>query len=171
MRPHEGEPLKENPPSPPRGDEGDVPLIEVDPVGGGCDDGNMNPQVATTKRRREVSDDDPHWQRFWSLYPNKKSKGAARKAWVRAVAKVESPAVLIRAVEKYVGGITEMRYVPHPATWLNQEKWLDEDGNKVESKRWAPPKKDQMCPRHDGEWAERCRLCASERLAGDDPEE
>lgn len=34
-----------------------------------------------------------------------------------------------------------------------------------------PPRRDQSCPQHPGEWPETCRCCASETLAdtGDDP--
>src|SRR5690606_30620260 len=33
------------------------------------------------------------------------------------------------------------------------------------SEPWAPPKSDQECDRHPGEWADRCRGCASDQLA------
>ena len=64
---------------------------------------------------------------FWSAYPKKVGKEAARKAYAKV--KVDAD-VLIRAVErqklstqwKKDGG----QYIPNPATWLNQGRWEDE---------------------------------------------
>jgi hypothetical protein len=67
---------------------------------------------------------------FWKAYPKKIGKGAARKAW----GKIRSPATLLPAIllaiEKQKtcdqwqkdGG----QFIPHPATWLNQQRWEDE---------------------------------------------
>lgn len=64
--------------------------------------------------------------RFWQVYPLKKAKGDAWKAWVKAV-KATDPDVIIGGVGRYV---TELRasgaYTAYPATWLNGQRWLDE---------------------------------------------
>ena len=64
---------------------------------------------------------------FWSAYPKKVGKEAAR----RAFAKVKAPAgVLITAVEQQKGSAQwkkeNGRFIPNPATWLNQGRWEDE---------------------------------------------
>lgn len=174
VRPHEGTTTKEPPISPPAGgehavaDPEDDPLpIDVAPVGPVRDNVNMSMTAATTTtRRREVPDDDPHWSAFWSLYPRKLSKGAARKAWARAIAK-EDPAVILRAAEKFAGTVKELRFCPYPGTWLNQEKWNDEAGTDRPTTGRGHPRSgtDEECPQHVGEWAHNCRPCASERIA------
>ena len=62
----------------------------------------------------------------WAAYPRKVGKGAARKAWGKAVAKV-SPDVLSAKLAEYVDSLagTDPRYTPHLATWLNGERWED----------------------------------------------
>lgn len=65
---------------------------------------------------------------FWALYPRKVGKGYARKAWPRAVRAAGSPdeiivglRVLLHTLDMREGG----RFCPHPATWLNAERWAD----------------------------------------------
>lgn len=72
--------------------------------------------------------DDPEFNAFWKAYPRKVGKGAAEKAW----GKNGRPelAVLLAAVAAQAqseqwqkdGG----KFIPHPATWLNQKRWEDE---------------------------------------------
>lgn len=67
---------------------------------------------------------------FWVLYPKKVGKAEARKAWARAHPTPELEARMRATLEWQVrsprwleeGG----RYVPNPATWLNQGRWDDE---------------------------------------------
>lgn len=64
---------------------------------------------------------------FWKLYPHKKAKGAARKAYLKARKAVDH-GTLVRAVTTQVGwGVwANPDYSPHAATWLNDERWTDE---------------------------------------------
>jgi len=69
---------------------------------------------------------------FWSRYPRKEGKEAAWKKWQALKREKRLPAmsVLIDAVER--AKATEQwqrdggQYIPHPATWLNQGRWMDE---------------------------------------------
>ncbi len=63
----------------------------------------------------------------WSAYPRKVGKGAARKAWEKAQAKV-APDVLSANLAEYVDSLAgaDPRYIPHLSTWLNGERWDDE---------------------------------------------
>jgi len=66
------------------------------------------------------------FETFWAAYPRKVGKGAARPAYVRALRKTDAGTIL-RAIKATRWDRREgLRYVPHPATWLNQERWLDE---------------------------------------------
>lgn len=64
---------------------------------------------------------------FWKAYPRKAGKDAARRAFSRAGAEI---CVLLDALERQKQ--TEQwrrengRFIPYPATWLNQGRWQDE---------------------------------------------
>lgn len=66
---------------------------------------------------------------FWTAYPRKVGKGAARKAWKKLNPSGGLQAVMLNAIAtqkqspdwKREGG----QFIPHPATWLNQERWAD----------------------------------------------
>jgi hypothetical protein len=77
------------------------------------------------------SDDDPDFTAFWKAYPRKIAKGHARKAWRGAVRgrRIE-PKLIILTAEQFRDAVkaarTEQRFIPHPATWLNGERYGDE---------------------------------------------
>ena len=64
---------------------------------------------------------------FWSAYPKKVGKQAAKKAFEKVNVPVESLVTAIKRQEcspqwSKDGG----QYIPNPATWLNQGRWEDE---------------------------------------------
>ncbi len=65
--------------------------------------------------------------RFWEAYPRKVGKAAARKAFARVQT---DPAVLLDAVmaQRRSAQWTKDggKYIPNPATWLNQGRWEDQ---------------------------------------------
>lgn len=64
---------------------------------------------------------------FWSLALRKIGKGAARKAYGRAIKRADEQAIMdawISANKGWLG--KDIQFVPHPATWLNQDRWEDE---------------------------------------------
>lgn len=67
------------------------------------------------------------FERFWEAYPRKVGKGAARPKWDKALHKAD-PAEIMAALEraKHDWSELESQFIPHPATWLSQERWLDE---------------------------------------------
>ena len=66
---------------------------------------------------------------FWSIYPRRVGKGAARKSFEKAMTKTDLKTIL-DAVEAQKQSAQWTRdggqFIPHPATWLNQERWADE---------------------------------------------
>ena len=67
------------------------------------------------------------FEQFWRVCPRKAGKGAARTAWVRACRKADPPTILAGIERAKLGWRdVEPQFIPHPATWLNQERWLDE---------------------------------------------
>jgi len=69
---------------------------------------------------------------FWQAYPRKVGKGAAREAFARAIRKIDGPDPPARLMAALAAIKPEwaklpIDKVPHPATWLNQERWEDGD--------------------------------------------
>lgn len=66
---------------------------------------------------------------FWDVYPRHVSKAMARRAFANAC-KVASPSEIILGAIRFAEYLkregTEMKYIPHPSTWLNGERWEDE---------------------------------------------
>lgn len=86
----------------------------------------IEPSVNRQKSRR--TEDDAEFIEFWSAFPRRVAKGAARKAWNAATKK--SPAAAIIAAATSFAHICRAegkpeQYIPHPSTWLNAERWLD----------------------------------------------
>jgi phage replication O-like protein O len=69
------------------------------------------------------------FERFWKIYPRKVGKIKAIKAWERAKTKADSEEI-IKAVEKQKKSTQWKKdngqYIPHPTTWLNEGRWMDE---------------------------------------------
>lgn len=63
--------------------------------------------------------------RFWAAYPRKVGKGAARKAFAKAI-KLTSIEDMLGAIEDYKRHKPDWQPYCHPRTWLNQERWDDE---------------------------------------------
>lgn len=69
---------------------------------------------------------DEVFDQFWSAYPRKVGKEAARKAFRKAC--TLAPASLITmAAARYAAdpNLPEPTYVPHPSTWLSGGRWDD----------------------------------------------
>jgi hypothetical protein len=84
-------------------------------------DGNAD---AALERRDDAFD------AFWSAYPKKVGRGAARASWAKIRPSATQAAAMIASLERQRlssqwlrdGG----RYIPNPATWLNQQRWDDD---------------------------------------------
>lgn len=66
---------------------------------------------------------------FWAKYPRKTGKDAARRAYKTALKRARPIDIdygLMRSIEYWRVSRTEKRFIPHPATWLNQGRWQDE---------------------------------------------
>lgn len=77
--------------------------------------------------RERVRADDADFEAFWSAYPRKVGKGAARKAFQAAAHKVPLSQML-EAVQRYQRFLKQpgAPHCCHPTTWLHQERWTDE---------------------------------------------
>ncbi len=90
------------------------------------EEGSRKKEVGS--RKKDVSPKPPAgFDLFWQAYPKKVGKEAARKAFDRVKVPVET---LLAAIERQKGGRQWQedggRFIPNPATWLNQGRWEDE---------------------------------------------
>ena len=73
---------------------------------------------------------EARFDRFWAVYPRKVGKGAARRKFAQLKPDDALTDRMIQAVEKAKQSQQWTRdggqYVPHPTTWLNQERWEDD---------------------------------------------
>lgn len=65
---------------------------------------------------------------FWTLYPRKIAKAVARKSWSRLSEEqqLQAAKAITDHLAYWEAKETELEFIPHPATWLNQERWEDE---------------------------------------------
>ena len=72
---------------------------------------------------------DGQFEKFWTVYPKKRAKEDARKAWKQTVrVRPDFNTVMVKLSEQVIsedwkrnGG----QYVPYPATWLRAGQWND----------------------------------------------
>lgn len=71
------------------------------------------------------------FERFWKVYPKKRSKGQAEKAFLKINPDEQLLTKMIECVERAKTSEDWIKqkgqYIPHPATWLSAKGWLDED--------------------------------------------
>lgn len=75
------------------------------------------------------------FDRFWRLYPNKKNKANARKAWAKLKVADDLFDQIVAGLARYCASPDWVKdggqFIPHPTTWLNGKRWEDEVGNVV----------------------------------------
>ena len=73
---------------------------------------------------------EQNFEQFWRLYPRKAGKKAAKKAWLGIKPDATLFSVIITALNTAVGywnsQAISLKHIPHPSTWLNEERWEDE---------------------------------------------
>jgi hypothetical protein len=87
-------------------------------------------QIQTEEKEKKIKENE--FEVFWKNYPTKKGKGKAQESFKKAIKKT--------TLEKMLDSVEKMKLekqkkeeakvfapeFPHPATWLNQERWQDE---------------------------------------------
>jgi hypothetical protein len=73
---------------------------------------------------------DNGFDAFWRAFPKHVGKGAARRAWDRRRLTADLQATILAAVATQRRSEQWQRdngrYIPNPATWLNEERWDDQ---------------------------------------------
>lgn len=83
------------------------------------------------KQNKELNElQKKQFDKFWQAYPRKVSKKEAQKSWKKINPSLELFEKILKALEMVKQ--TEQwkkdngKFIPYPATWLNQERWTDE---------------------------------------------
>lgn len=74
--------------------------------------------MRSTDRRSE-------FEAFYSEYPRKVGRGAAVKAFDAAIKRARGPGPIMAGLRSAQFS-DDTKFIPHPTTWLNQDRWLDE---------------------------------------------
>ena len=81
-----------------------------------------------TKSSSPAADD--LFPKFWTLYPNKKGKAAAEKAWKKLKVTDDLFTLIAQGLAKQCASQAWLKdkgqFIPHPSTWLNGKRWEDE---------------------------------------------
>lgn len=89
--------------------------------------------------RKAEATGDILFDRFWVAYPKKVGKEKALRAFQKIHPTEDLLYQMIEAIAQqckvYKWGKENWKYIPHPATWLNQKRWEDEivDGETIVS--------------------------------------
>lgn len=84
------------------------------------------------RKRGNVHDFPPGFERVWSAYPRKVGKGAAAKSFARIKTDASLVDAMVAAIEAQRSSPDWVKdggqFIPHLSTWLNGQRWLDDTG-------------------------------------------
>ncbi len=102
-------------------------------------------QSRPMKHPLEPSIETSSFDKFWEIYPRRTAKGKALEAWAKAI-KIAKPEQIIAGAQQYARDPSrDEKFTAYPATWLNQQRWLDEPSKPVSAP--ATPQPPQYDPR------------------------
>jgi hypothetical protein len=100
-------------------------------------------EVEETSQQSNTKNSDPKddkitlskFERFWKMYPRKIDKGKCKTIWNRLCNRKHRPKwkdiSVALAKQKKSERWQNKKYIPHPSTWLNQERWLDDPSEMI----------------------------------------
>lgn len=132
---------------------------------------NTYPSSSSSTSKEQIQDLDRWFERWYAIYPRHVGKEAARRAFRAAFRRHHGDVGLL---ERMIAALGRQRlldggvkFCPHPATWLNGDRWLDEvpamQADAGEFGGWVCPHKPHCAHR------KACRFTTWKEL-GSDPE-
>ena len=93
---------------------------------------SLPPTVPQGTNDKGSQPDPDQFEEFWERYPRKVAKKRARAAYVKAL-KSHDHDDIIFGLSQHLPSLEakEPRFIPHAATWLNDERFADEPENPV----------------------------------------
>ena len=87
---------------------------------------NPTPKNTITKEEQLKNNErtNTDFERFWEVYPKRTDKGAARRAFTRAIKKADVEFIILKA-KAYADdpNLPDKKFIKYPASWLNAEAW------------------------------------------------
>lgn len=77
-----------------------------------------------TKPKKTTKKSDEGFDRFWDRYALKKGKVPALRAWKRLT--IEEKREAYKNIDAFKKSCNDLKFLPHPATYLNQRRWEDD---------------------------------------------
>ena len=99
---------------------------------------SSSPTPITTTKNKNIYTSE--FEQFWSVYPRKIAKPSAYRAWLKLNPDENTQAAITAKVKEAIetgnwNPETDMRYIPHPASWLNaggyESEYLPVKGSKA----------------------------------------
>jgi hypothetical protein len=93
------------------------------------EDPYRDPETCPERESPSAADVQSAFEEWWTQYPKRVAKGAARTAYERIIKKkVATVEQLKQGAMRYGASVAnhDPKFVKHPATWLRGECWLDE---------------------------------------------
>lgn len=94
-------------------------------------DGALFPVADSDRRSAPKADPAERFSEFYKTYPRKKAPSRAEATWIKVVKAGAEPQVIIEAAERFAAWCQrtkqDPKFIPYPATWLNDHSWDDED--------------------------------------------
>jgi hypothetical protein len=82
------------------------------------------------ENRDKTLDQFPDFDEFWKLYPRRIAKNKAFLKWRRL--KTDQRRAALDHLNRQPFADVDLQFVPHPTTYLNQERWIDESDPRPE---------------------------------------
>lgn len=89
--------------------------------------------AAPVRSRSRTKEDDAEaeekFAEFWEAYPRKENRKKALAAWKKGQCwngKFQEIMAALTEQKKNPRWLEDVKYIPHPTTWLNGERWADE---------------------------------------------
>lgn len=84
----------------------------------------------TVNNTTNITINNDHFESFWAFYPRKVGKAQARKAWKKLNPSDETVKLIAENIAlRTMSGdwqTADKTFIPHAATYLNNERWCDE---------------------------------------------
>ena len=105
-------------------DPTEIPLSENSTTVNPTTKNTITKEEQIKNNERIYSDSENEFESFWSHYPKKVDKGAAVRAFRKAL-KTYPATQIIEGAKRYAEdpNLPEKQFIKNPATWLNAESW------------------------------------------------
>lgn len=84
--------------------------------------------AAAEKRKQEQERREEQFKEFWEKYPRKVNRKKAKTSWDRINPSEELFEKIMTSLDRFIRSEwrgTAVKFIPHPTTWLNGERWND----------------------------------------------